>query len=433
MEGRRRTRPTGVTTPTDPAAPAAAAGVASSGTTPLTIDDLSHDQLAVLAREYLLAGHMIDRAGMPLVLGGGIDAMRAIAIDEWMGASPIYTKRMQRLMGFEGDTVEACLKGMQLDIGAPPQFMDFRMTVIDDHHGEFHLDHCGALMDVEPMGEDFVVAMCHDIEDPTFDATGWATNPRLRMRPVHRPPRAPADRHPHCAWTVSIDLDEEPTPTPVQAERIGATNAAALPLATIGDLAGDGAADYSGALDADLAMEDFDSAVLRALLSEISLQGHLLVMSFAAACTERMESDAVTEIVGKQFAGTAGVAAGRLKAALGLGSEAWDVATVFELHPAFGPSAYIDWSVSIDGDEVVLELCHSPATAEPTETSWITALASGHDRAISAIAMGVDPHWQARPDGPNRWIASRSDEPAQEFDEVTLVKFSTGAAFTFTA
>ena len=32
--------------------------------------------------------------------------MRDIAIDEWMGASPIYTRRTQRLLGFEGDTVD---------------------------------------------------------------------------------------------------------------------------------------------------------------------------------------------------------------------------------------------------------------------------------------------------------------------------------------
>ena len=39
------------------------------------------------------------------------------------------------------------------------------------------LDHCGALMDVEPMGDEYVQAMCHDIEDPTFDATAMATQP----------------------------------------------------------------------------------------------------------------------------------------------------------------------------------------------------------------------------------------------------------------
>ena len=93
------------------------------------------------------------------------------------------------------DDVVTIFKGLQLDIGAPPQFMDFRYTVHDPWHGEFRLDHCGALMDVEPMGEDYVVSMCHDIEDPTFDATAVATNPRAQVRPVHRPPRTPADRH----------------------------------------------------------------------------------------------------------------------------------------------------------------------------------------------------------------------------------------------
>ena len=36
---------------------------------------------------------------------------------------------MQRLLGFEGDTVETIFKGMQLDVGAPPEFMDFRFEV----------------------------------------------------------------------------------------------------------------------------------------------------------------------------------------------------------------------------------------------------------------------------------------------------------------
>jgi hypothetical protein len=55
--------------------------------------------------------------------------------------------------------------------------MDFRLPVIDEHHGEFWLDHCGALMDVEPMGDEYVHTMCHTIEDPTFDATAMATSP----------------------------------------------------------------------------------------------------------------------------------------------------------------------------------------------------------------------------------------------------------------
>ena len=47
--------------------------------------------------------------------------------------------------------------------------------------------------------------MCHDIEDPTFDATAGATNPYAQVRPIHRPPRVPDDRAPHCHWRVVID------------------------------------------------------------------------------------------------------------------------------------------------------------------------------------------------------------------------------------
>jgi hypothetical protein len=395
-----------------------------------SIGDLSHAELATLAREHLLAGHLIDRAGMPVVTAMGLDVMRDIAIEEWMGASPVYTKRMQRLLGFEGDTVEVALKGMQLDIGAPPEFMDFRMAVQDDHHGTFHLDHCGALMDVEPMGEDFVVAMCHHIEDPTFDATGWATNPKLRMRPVHRPPRTPADRHPHCAWTVTIDPDAEDTPTPAASREIARTNAAQVPLAVIDGPNVDGHGDYTRPLDPDLRMEDFSTAALRAIVDEVSLQGHLLALAFAAAVAERVDRDQTVETVAKQLTGVAGVAAGRLAVAFGLGGRAADVATAFELHPAFHPRTYVDWQVQVDGDVVRLALGDGPARSEGFE-SWITVLAAGHDRALKAIAMAVDRHWTVDADGPCRWVAHRADTTAEDFDEVMLTKLSSGAAFRF--
>jgi hypothetical protein len=398
-----------------------------------TIDDLDHEQLATLAKEHLLGGHLIDRAGMPVVTGHGLEVMRDVAIDEWMGASPIYTKRMQRLLGFEGDTVEVCFKAMQLDIGAPPEFMDFRYEVQDDHHGSFHLDHCGALMDVEPMGDDFVVAMCHHIEDPTFDATGWATNPRLRMRPVHRPPRAPADRHPHCAWSVTIDEGFDPTPTPPQAERIGETQAARLPLATIEAPVGDpdGMLDYAKPMDPDLDLRDFATPALRAIVDEVSLQAHLLVLSFAMAVEDRLGTEAAVDACAKQFAGVAGVVAERLRRAFGLGSVAEDVATVFSLHPAFHPRSYVAWDVAVEDDRVRLELGECPGRDELGFESWITLLADGHDRALSAIAMGVDPHWAVRSDGPGRWIAERGSEPVDDFSEVVLTKFSTGVAFGF--
>ena len=125
-----------------------------------------------------------------------------------MAASPVYTGRMRSALGIDGDGVVDMFKCLQLDIGAPPQFMDFRYVVHDEYHGGFILSHCGALMDVEPMGDEYVTSMSRH-RGPTFDATAIATNRRARIRPVHRPPRVPTDRTPHCEWTVTI----EPTAT----------------------------------------------------------------------------------------------------------------------------------------------------------------------------------------------------------------------------
>ena len=144
----------------------------------------------MLVPELLLIGQLIDRSGMAWCISAfGREEMAQIAIEEWASSSPVYTRRMQQALGYEGTDIYTIFKGLQLDIGAPPQFMDFRYTVHDRWHGEFHLDHCGALMDVEPMGPEYVRSMCHDIEDPTFDATAVATNPKAQVRPIHRPPR----------------------------------------------------------------------------------------------------------------------------------------------------------------------------------------------------------------------------------------------------
>src|ERR1700692_3981624 len=167
---------------------------------------LTREELAKLVPELLLIGQLIDRSGMAWCIHEfGREEMLQIAIEEWAGCSPVYTRRMQKALRYEGVDVITIFKGLQLDIGPPPQFMDFRYTVHDRWHGEFPLLFCGALRAVEPMGEDYVRGMCHDIEDPTFDATAVATNRRAQIRPIHRPPRTPTARQPHCAWTVIID------------------------------------------------------------------------------------------------------------------------------------------------------------------------------------------------------------------------------------
>lgn len=401
-------------------------------------DRCTHRELADLAREYLLAGQMIDRAGMPhLISAYGRDEMEAIAIEEWMGASPIYSKRMQRTLDFEHDDVATIFKGMQLDIGAPPEFMDFRYAVHDHDHGEFWLDHCGALMDVEPMGDDYVLAMCHHIEDPTFEATACASNPRARMSPVHRPPRTPADRHPHCHWNVTIEPSADPLNTPERCALIASTLAAAVPPAPPDDAheTGDGWNDYAHELDPDMRMDDFSTAALHAILREVAIQSHLLVASFTASIAERHGTETAVDIGARQFAGVAGLTAMRLGAARGSTGDLASIADCFEFHPAFTPRGYVDWHVSLGDDSVELRLDPCHATRESATPMWGTLLADGHDRAIDTIARAINPaaiiDRGGSPDGGRHWTVTLGASAHPEDPDVTLTKFSSGATFEF--
>ncbi len=397
------------------------------------LSELTQEELALLTPEYLLAGHLIDRAGMPHLIGAfGREGMRDIAIEEWMGASPVYTRRMQRALGFEGDSVETIFKGLQLDIGAPPQFMDFRYLITDHDHGEFWLDHCGALMDVEPMGTDFVVAMCHDIEDPTFDATAIATNPRAQMRPIHRPPRVPAGRTPACHWTVTIAETHPELPIPAEAEAMAATRAATLVLAPI-DTSDPGRHDYTGPLVADLQFSEWSASALRRTIDEVCLQGHLLVLSFLAATGRRAGGpDAVAEFGRRQFAGVAGVVAARLRDALGLPPTLAGAARLVALHPALQPYEYVHCDVHLDDDRLVVTLDRD--TAATADGAWPSLLDGDHLAPLDAMVWEIDPHlhFEAVSDGGSLVVeVVRGATPAPLSDDVHLTSFSTGATHTF--
>ena len=391
--------------------------------------ELSRAELAVLVPELLLIGQLIDRSGMAWCIASfGREEMLQIAIEEWAGCSPIYTKRMQRALNYEGDDVITIFKGLQFDIGAPPQFMDFRYTVHDRWHGEFHLDHCGALLDVEPMGPDYVTGMCHDIEDPTFDATAVATNSRAQVRPIHRPPRQPADRRPHCAWTVTIDQSyPEAQPIPALAI-IAETRAATWELASI-DSTDEGAADYTGPLLSDIAFGAFSHSALVRIADEVSLQMHLLNLSFVLAVAKRAGDDTelAASICTKQLVGIAGVAAERIRRALGLATDIDGLTTVLRLHPLLNPAGYVD----ADVDDGRLTVRRSPAHDDGT---WIALCGPASTRPLQAIASAVNPHLSVTVTGTDTdWVAEfqPSEIDTKDFPEVQVTKVSRGAAFEF--
>jgi hypothetical protein len=390
---------------------------------------LSRDELATLVPELLLIGQLIDRSGMAHCISAwGRDEMLQIAIEEWAASSPLYTKRMQKALKYEGVDVITIFKGLQLDIGAPPQFMDFRYTVHDRWHGEFHLDHCGALLDVEPMGEDYVQGMCHDIEDPTFDATALATNRKTQVRPIHRPPRTPADQHPHCRWTVIIDESYPEVPFIPAMDVVGASRAYSCELDPI-DPNDEGVPDYSGPLLSDVDFGAFSHSALVRIADEVCLQMHLLVLSFTLAVRARAGGDVALEesIRTKQLIGIAGIAAERIHQALKLPGGVKGALRVLELHPLLNPAAY----VSVDVDSEFLHVRRSPAYEDG---AWISLVSPVADKPLQAIVNAVDPCLRAEVTGTaSDWTVRviETDTPAKELGEVAVTRFSGGASWVF--
>jgi hypothetical protein len=243
-------------------------------------------------------------------------------------------------------------------------------------------------MDVEPMGEDYVVSMCHDIEDPTFDATAVATNPRAQIRPIHRPPRTPADRHPHCAWTVTIDESHPPVSQSDGSREVSRSIAATVELDPI-DPGDDGAADYSGPLLSDVDFAAFSRSALVRIADEVCLQMHLLDLGFRYGLRQRLAEDDVRRIARRQLIGIAGLAADRLRAALDLPRTPEGNERLLTLHPVRNPRAYVDAGGAADG-------------------GWLSL---ADDPAVLAAITNLD--------------------PAAEPEEVQVTRLSTGAGFAF--
>jgi hypothetical protein len=414
----------------------------------MDLDGLSRSQLAVLGREWLLHGHLQDRVGMPLVHTGRTrEEMQQIAIEEWMAASPIYSRRTQRALkfgalGFGNGDVATILKNIQLDIGAPHHFMDFRCRVDDADHGEFWLAHCGALLDVEPMGEDYVHGMCHAIEDPTFDATAVATNPRAQVRPLHRPPRVPAGREPHCHWTITIDpsfppVEAHPYLAIVERSRIADV---AIEASGVNDETG-GWDDYSGDFDPDFELEDLSHRALVIALQEVAVQSHLLLRAFAVAIAERYGEQTALDLLPQIFTGLAGMTAQRLVPVLDLEArDAHAIARVLRFHPMFWPRTYVDLRVEvIDDARVRFALGPCPVLDESDGFTWFAQLGGAGDRALDAIVQAVDSRaaCHAVPTQGDERVAYEAvidpaASPAKEAPEIALAKISGGAGFVFT-
>jgi hypothetical protein len=296
-------------------------------------------------------------------------------------------------------------------------------------------------MDVEPMGEEFVFGMCHDIEDPTFDATAGATNPYAQVRPIHRPPRRPADRAPHCHWRVDIDPTGDPVaPHPTMAI-VGESVIARVGVDDPGrDAEPGGWFDYSGDFDPGFTLEDLSHRALVVALQEVAVQTHLLAHAYLHCVATRWGVPEALENAPQVFTGAAGVSAGRLTGVLGIaGDDAEAIAKLFQLHPVFHPRTYVSPAINlIDERTVRFALADAPCFHERDGLSWLATLSDAPHPALDAIAQAVNPRAFSAPAAPRAgerfaWLVTIDPgaEAARPSPSVELARISTGATVKF--
>jgi hypothetical protein len=363
------------------------------------LENLSQPALARLGREYMLYGHIRDRGLMPIVgLRFGPAAVDEVAIDEWMGASPLYTKRMRRALAIDGDGISALMKSLQLDVGFPHRYMDVRFEVESESVGFFQLDCCRALLDVEPFGEKAVISMCHTMEDPTFDATAYAVNPHARMLPIHRPPRTPADRTPHCRWQVRIDAENPPAPEPEITRRNREARVADFELDPVEVEDGEGRTSYRGDFDPDFQLDDLSRRTLVRVCKEFLLQHQLLTRASAIALAERFGEPAAREVLMAQWRAVAPLTSQRVCRAMGVaGDDAEAVLKMLQLTPLL-PHDYLRLGYELLGPERALFWVEECAALRDREPRGLLSLFDDREcPGLNAMVQAVNPRARCRP------------------------------------
>jgi hypothetical protein len=310
----------------------------------LTLEQFEHGLLARYGREMMLANHIHDRAALSQVaLNQGQQAQTAVACDEWMASSPIYNARNRAVLKIEGDDVATAFKCFQVDIGAPHNFLNFHYDVVASDEGYFWTTHCGPYNHVRRMTHAdpaMETQICHHMEDPTFDATVMAVNPRMRCRPVFRPPHGEVPAGGPCRWRVAITRDIGLVEDNPFLEIVRNSRAATFQFAPITPDA-DGLVDYSGPFKRDFVLEDLAHNVLARQCKEFALDVALLNRACYTSVASRWGEEAMLAMAREQWHAMAPLVVHRLRKTFGIaGDDMGAMLKVLQLNP-FLPPEYL--------------------------------------------------------------------------------------------
>ncbi|WP_116365894.1 hypothetical protein [Parahaliea mediterranea] len=360
--------------------------------------------LARFGREVMLHNQIHDRALLPLLaMRWGEARVTQQALDEWMGASPVYNARNRALHNMQGDGVDTIMKGFQLDIGAPHMWLKFHFDVQDRHYGQFWLTSCGAynhvraLTGADPAAE---TQICVHMEDPTFDATVMAVNAGARCRPVFRPPHGgaiPAEGP--CRWEVVIEPDEQIAAAQfgtfteaVRSSRAGQFQFTAAPATN------DGMADYSGAFKRDFTLEDLSHSALLTQVKEFALDVHLLQRASYLSLLADYGAAVVSELIAEHCAAMAPLYQARLRRLFGIDGDDMDaILRLLQVDPHFVPEYTVTGTALIDARTGCFWIGECAAIGDGAAQGVLTDILAGEPNGLTQIVQAANPRAQVSP------------------------------------
>ncbi|MFN8625813.1 MAG: hypothetical protein U0587_07525 [Candidatus Binatia bacterium] len=369
------------------------------------LSKLSRAALARLGREYMLFQHIRDRAGGG-ILGRrfGPAGMTQVAVDLWIGASPVYNRRMRKLLKIAGDGVTATFKGLQTDVGFPHQFQAVKYHVEHEKRGAFWLTFCGVYEHIA-LGSRFnpkaIKNLCHDMEDTTFLATVRAVNPKADCLPDVRPPLAPGYTGPTCRWVVTIDESRDVVPPTEVCRLISRSNAAQFEYTLPAEPGTDGIHDYSGPFLPDLALEDFSQPSLAVLCKEFAMADHLLNRSAHICVRQLWGEELMREIAAVEWAVASQIYTVRLRRALDIqGTDMSAILKTLQVDPAFPPEYVKRGFQLVDDKHGYFWIEDCALLADDPDRGWLTLLSTVETPGFDGVVAAVNPQAGCRPISP---------------------------------
>lgn len=377
----------------------------------LTLTDFDHNLLAQYSRDIMLACHIHDRSALlPILLRFGGEHQTQIACDEWMSTSPIYNHRNSLLLDYRDDDVGAALKGFQLDIGAPHNYLNFHYELVSPTEGYFWTNTCGPFNYIHEMtqaDEQEQIKLCHHMEDPTFDATVIAVNPKMRCRPVYRPPFKEIPSHGPCRWLVTIQDDIALAEDCPFLDHTSTTLAATFDFSQLPKTGG-GLHDYSGDFKRDLCLEDLSHNMLAMVCKEFMLDIFLLNYSCHYAVGQRLGNEHREELLQEQYYHLAPVTVHRLRNTFGIeGDNVAAILKVLQLNP-FVPKEYFDLEFAEESDSrSFMWLNDCAGYQEPVKEGIASLMITNPEQpGFDKLAKEVNPQAVVKPVGIDQLPAS---------------------------